>query len=159
MSQNVINCPDKIALRVQLSQLDLVSHQKQHFRDKHKKAIVRSILFIQPEFRLFLKSVLDIECRFYSPRPAERQKENDLKWRWVPWILILWPHPTYPHPFYGIHNINQIWHSNLECHISFDIVDITPDIHHIHVWHTCWLFLCLCCVLSPPHPLLLWPLL
>lgn len=48
-----------------------------------KKATVRLENIIQPEFRLLFKSVFDIECRFYYrfylPRSAERQNENDLK--------------------------------------------------------------------------------
>ena len=102
----------------------LLSHQNQHFGDYYKKATVRLENIIQPEFRLLFKSVFDIECRFYYrfylPRSAERQNENDLKVPyWYcgnPTYLKYWycGNPTYPHQLYMASTMptkygTQIW--------------------------------------------------
>ena len=78
-------CPEGLTLSYYVScRLPPSSPPKSTFRRLlQKKATVRLENIIQPEFRLLFKSVFDIECRFYYrfylPRSAERQNENDLK--------------------------------------------------------------------------------
>ena len=84
--------------------------------------------FLQISFGYWWKIlILDF---IYLDKSAVTQKENDLKPR-VPYFYWYCGYHTYPHLFCGLHNINQMWQSNLECHISIDIVDTTPHTHHM----------------------------